>query len=421
MKTLLLLLVVLMFQPAPKSLGIPSSDKGWYARNIWAMTYFDGRLFVGTGNSSNKAPSGNAGPINIWTYSDDTGWQSEFTVDEEQIDRIAVIDGTLTIPGHDSREGWDFGNWYAREADGWVKHRNIPEAVHVYDIATYDGYMFAGIDGRRPRDGSIAVSTDHGESWTLQVIPGGVNTGGKPCTGEDPNPAIRNPAGRVYTFFTIAGELYANTVPMAEVACMDVGGIIGVNIQDLQNAHHVYAVQWTGQHFEPARIDLFGGTSANRVIYPTVFSEKTVYIAAETVNDHQWVPVGLFAVGADLAPQPLDVPSCQRPQDIKIYDSALYILCNEPTDSGWQMNVMTSCDLQSWEIGRSLRNTDVCAVICARTGGALCRSWGRHRCARGGTGGGGRGASKSDFADQQLRRWIRRVSSEVGRAIPLRI
>ena len=89
------------------SLGVPCADKVWYARNIWDMTFYDDRLFVGCGNSSNRGPAPNAGPINVWTYRESSGWHSEFTVDEEHIDRFDILDNVLTIPGHDSRDSWN--------------------------------------------------------------------------------------------------------------------------------------------------------------------------------------------------------------------------------------------------------------------------------------------------------------------------
>jgi hypothetical protein len=33
-----------------------------------------------------------------------------------------------------------------------------------------------------------------------------------------------------------------------------------------------------------------------RVARPTKFLDVTVYIGAETVNDHQWFPMGLFSI-----------------------------------------------------------------------------------------------------------------------------
>src|SRR5579871_5031174 len=90
LKPSFVLLTVFLLMPSfnissINSLGVPCLDKPWFARNIWDMIYFDNRVFVGCGNSSNDPPAPNAGPITVWTYQDGVGWQSEYKVDEEEI------------------------------------------------------------------------------------------------------------------------------------------------------------------------------------------------------------------------------------------------------------------------------------------------------------------------------------------------
>ncbi len=338
MKGLFFALLLLSLTPSvnPKSIGTPCSGKGWYARNVWAMTYYDNRLFVGCGNSSNNQPSSNAGPVNVWTYQDSTGWRSEFTVDDEQIDRFVLLDGVLTIPGHDAREGWRFGNWYTRAADGWEKHRNIPDAIHVYDITEYDGVLFAGIGGRYPEtEGSIAVSEDNGQSWRLQLIDWDENLAA-PCS------VIRLSSPRIYNFFTIDDALYANPTGGITVLCDHVDGRNRVEVQQ-------YAGYWNGRSFEAVPMDLFGQSEADRVEYPTVYAQKTVYIAAQTVNDHQWIPLGVSAISGDFQAQPVTIPLCTRPQALEVSNGVLYALCNEAVGGNWQVNVMMTCDLAVWE------------------------------------------------------------------------
>lgn len=43
-------------------LGSPFK-KAAYARNVWDMQLFGGKIYLGHGNSSNNAPSPNAGPV----------------------------------------------------------------------------------------------------------------------------------------------------------------------------------------------------------------------------------------------------------------------------------------------------------------------------------------------------------------------
>ncbi|MFD1952874.1 hypothetical protein ACFSL6_01455 [Paenibacillus thailandensis] len=184
--------------------GNPFSDKPAYARNVWDMQLFDNKIYIGHGNSSNSEPAPNAGPIPIVYYDLDTrkfvkpkvttynnAKQSKKIMkqaaDEEQIDLYKVLNGSIYIPGHDaSGENWDFGNFYKLEKDGWKKYRNIPNAIHVYDMAYYQGKLFAAISS----DGAeVLRSDDGGKSWK--------------------SIGYTSEGARAYTFFTLQNKLYA--------------------------------------------------------------------------------------------------------------------------------------------------------------------------------------------------------------------
>ncbi len=248
----LLLFVLLSTLPthAQQDLGIPCADKAWYARNIWDMIFFDGQLFVGCGDTT-----GNAGPIDVWAYSQATGWRSEFRVDEEQIDKFLVLDGILTIPGDDSRESWEYGNYYQRINSTWVKTRNIPGGVHVYDIIEWEDLRIAGIGINPPSNYPVAISTDRGASWDVMVVPQDANPGN---FSYDCNQWITMSAFRVYEFFTVGGNLYANTLPIRSYGC-DHGEHASRDLGTI--------VRWNGDGFVIDDLDLFADLStANRIV-----------------------------------------------------------------------------------------------------------------------------------------------------------
>lgn len=100
-----------------------------YARNVWDMHLWDGRIYLGHGNSSNLGPAVNAGPVDVISYDPATGgFATEFSVDDEQIDKFRVVGGKLHIPGHDPRDPWELGNFYVLEKAGWKKIRRSPRA-----------------------------------------------------------------------------------------------------------------------------------------------------------------------------------------------------------------------------------------------------------------------------------------------------
>ncbi|MFH2005886.1 MAG: hypothetical protein ABI333_04775 [bacterium] len=132
-----------------------------FARSIWDMHAFDGRIFMGAGDFM-----ANSGPTDVWTYREVNGQAAlevELTVDDEAVTMIHEADGLLMIPGIDSTESWDLGNIYVRASSAWTKHRTVPNGVHVYDMARYQGnyYVHRG-DGHKYQ---TLESTDGGQTW----------------------------------------------------------------------------------------------------------------------------------------------------------------------------------------------------------------------------------------------------------------
>ena len=80
-------------------LGNPT-QKRWpsgewiYARNPWSLKEFEGRIYVGSGNSNNPPPAANAGPVDLWALDAATGAfpeKPEYEVPDEQVDVFRII------------------------------------------------------------------------------------------------------------------------------------------------------------------------------------------------------------------------------------------------------------------------------------------------------------------------------------------
>lgn len=143
-----------------------------YARNVWDLQAYDGRLYIGGGNSSNLGPARNAGPVPLMSWDPVAKrFLREFVVDDEQIDVYYVFGQRLYTPGHDPRESWELGNFYRREPDGlWKKHRNIPKGIHTYAMHSAGGLLFAGLGTKA--GATVAVSRDEGETWAKTDLGG---------------------------------------------------------------------------------------------------------------------------------------------------------------------------------------------------------------------------------------------------------
>ena len=171
------------------SLGNPAASRYpacWQSlpRTPWDLAVFDGKLYVGFGNSSNQGPSANAGPVPLFAYDlKQRRWQQEATLPEEQISRFLVHGEQLWISGEDPRGSWRWGNLYRRKSWErlWWQQRRLPRFIHAHDLAVHQGRLVVagnvpdavahGAQGDR-HGSALAVSADAGQTWSVQRLAG---------------------------------------------------------------------------------------------------------------------------------------------------------------------------------------------------------------------------------------------------------
>jgi hypothetical protein len=169
-----------------------------YARNPWDLAAFDGRLYIGLGDASNRGPSANAGPVPLISYDPvSERFRQELILPEEQIDRFFLQDGSLWLPGDDPPQSWRWGNLYRRAAqDPWKQYRTLPRTIHAYALAWHQGRLFAAISiteavpdgvGTERHGSAVAVSADEGLGWSLIPLGG----------------------WRIFDFLKVDGQLFA--------------------------------------------------------------------------------------------------------------------------------------------------------------------------------------------------------------------
>lgn len=309
-----------------ENLGIPLQPRypdgdRIYARNPWDMIGFEGKLYIGSGNSANAGPARNPWPVVVLTYDPrHKTFDDSFVVDDDQIDVFHVFDGRLYIPGHDPKENWRLGNFYRLEDGRWTKHRNIPNGIHNYFMARHDGKLFAALGTRK--GAQIATSSDDGQSWTTQL------------------------AGfyRMHAFVTVAGELYATGIFHPDASRQRL----------MPDAHPAVVWQYAGEAgFEP-RGDLTGATmmpemevserSWMKLVQPQPLGEHAAYIAGRLHNDHQFVPMAVY-LARSLKPgavdvQQLDLPEGLRPWDLLASDGRLYVLATGVGEQDYLIHVL---------------------------------------------------------------------------------
>jgi hypothetical protein len=289
--------------------GAPFREASAYARNVWDMQRFGGRIHLGHGDAVD-----NAGPVALWSLDPASGRLSPgFTTDEEQVEGFRVLNGELYVPGLDPRAGWSLGTFYRLEARGWVRHRTIPRAVHTFDLAWHAGRLFAATGGRgRPGEPTLLASTDRGERW----VP------------------VADQVQRIYTLFELGGDLYA--APKLSTGGDTARGLLrfdGVRFR---------STGVTGAVLLPGLPD-----TAGRIVHPTAFRGELLYVvAAGAVN---WKPAALAVTRTlrDARAVPLPDPAAV-PYDLLVRGDTLYVLAAAPADTGYVVRVYATRRLDRW-------------------------------------------------------------------------
>jgi hypothetical protein len=305
--------------------SIYSETEQRYARNIWDMQLFQNRIYLGAGNSSNIGPAQNAGPVDIIYFDTDRQvFVNEYRVDDEQIDHFYIFNEMLYVPGHDPTQSWSWGNFYRKNSihHQWTKVRNIPEAIHNYDMAYLDGKLFAALG--TPDGAAIAVSDDMGESWQ------NINIG----------------SSRAYTFISLMGHLF-----------------IIKTIRDdeyLQNRRYANVYYYNGSDAFAVSVATFN------ILFPqTTFSDNpygkivrvnqvsnntSIYIGSYRHNDHQFYPIGVYTI-SDSEIKSIHFPQHLIPWDILIKGAYVAILSSENNGDGTYINkvfISRVDDLEHW-------------------------------------------------------------------------
>lgn len=214
----------------PERLGNPFLGKPVYSRNVWDLTVFDDKLFLGHGDSA--VNTGSFNPLNnakfegvpVWSYTPEGGFvaipvdgatTSLGGVDEEQIDRFVITENRMIIPGHDpiGRDNWRLGNYYIydAEANRFTKHRVLPDGIHAYDAYDDRGdlYFALGTASRKHKGSNgykglaqVAIVKPKGEKAWRGAGAGG-NTEAYLEDGLTWTSRLRG-----YELFTLAGGVY---------------------------------------------------------------------------------------------------------------------------------------------------------------------------------------------------------------------
>ncbi len=284
-----------------------------YARNVWDLKAYGGRIYIGEGNSSNEGPGQNASLAPIYFYDPAS---NSFTLSYQvmgcQVDVFYIFTDGLWTPGHDTVLDWNTGSdVFHMNADGtwsWL-YGQMPGEVHTYCMAEYDGKLFAA-------GYYIYSSTNRAATWTEL-----------------------SSQSRVHAFLQFPDQLYAVT-------------------------EYTYTYKYSGSGFSYksalSRSAPYPNTTLRtnetKIIHPCqltgISDSKTAYIGAYMHNDHQSLPFGVYIAtssGSSLSFSKVTaLPSNCRPWDIMLTNRTVYVLLEETNTVPTVNRVWASTNLTTW-------------------------------------------------------------------------
>jgi hypothetical protein len=311
-------------------LGNPSKERYGedrvYARNVWDMQAFGGKLYLGHGNSNNTGPAPNAGPVDVWSYDPTTHrFTSEYVVNEEQIASFRAAGSDLLIPGHDPRESWDRGNFYRKRSGRWLKYRTIPGGVHTFDILPFQDQLFAALGTEKGAE--VARSTDEGNTWVTHPMP---------------------ISSRAFTLFELQDRLYVCGLGLS--IAPQSGESVEAYLNRIGPVRPRISV-WDGNSFTDVPLEFFPNSKRSPyavVVRPVNFRGRLLYIGAEPTHEHHWTPLGLFVAAALDQVERIHLQPGEAPWDLLVHDEHCYLLTASPENGDYLIRVRVSADLKQW-------------------------------------------------------------------------
>ncbi len=140
-------------------IGKPFVQRTDYSRNVWDMTLWNGKIYLGSGDSTN-----NTGRTLIWTLDPSNDcFTSPSSTNDEQLDEYQIVNGGLCVVGHDNvyKNGGEL--LHVENGVGTLVGKIAP-AAHLYSLVSFGGALFTS-GGNWSGSDDVWRSTDGGATW----------------------------------------------------------------------------------------------------------------------------------------------------------------------------------------------------------------------------------------------------------------
>lgn len=291
-------------------LGNPFAEEsrtgGSFARNVWDMQLWEGKIYLGYGYADNAVL------VFALYYDPTTGvFQPEFLTNDSVIYHFEPSGNQLYFVGYDPvNEEGGLGDFYRRSSTGWERVHTVPVGSHTFDIIEYQDTLFVATVG------IIYSSVDKGQTWSQRY---------------SPRDTIKN-------LFLFGDELFA----------------FGFSELDPFQRYTIY--RYRNNQFVSVPVDFFPSASYGQygrkhgLGHITHLGETLLYIGVNDLTYPNFIPFAAYKASQIDQSQHIDLPATDVPYDITVRDGRAYILTNRFALGATEVSVVIygSDDLESW-------------------------------------------------------------------------
>ena len=314
-------------------LGNPmvSDGKTDRALNVWDLQIFDGKLYVGGGDTN-----ANAGPMNVWAYDlEQEKFTPEYKIPEEAILHFKVIDDELYIPAADPRGG-DANKFYRQAKNGqWTKYADPSvKLAHVRDVIKLGKNKILVVGNGRPSTKNkivqgAALTNDNGISF----VQAGVNN--TPDTGN----IVWIDYNWFFSVFTYKNKVYAPNSFLRDTGSYP--GSIAIydpKIQELVIDFDLGTEEFIPEDNVDAKKGKHGVETIYQIWHPIEYRDCLVYTAKSLSNvdvNNSIKKLYLNSLGFYLKkamgkpPVEVKLPHGAIGEDLLVINDELYVLANK--------------------------------------------------------------------------------------------
>ena len=298
-----------------------NNTDGVFARNMWSVTTYSSKLYLGNGNANNTGPAPNAGPAHVWSFNPTTMvFTDEFATHDYEFQMFRNYNGTAVIPGLNAMAPFVGAFYYHQPGVGWFEQRTIPSNIHLYDLIfplPNTGLLTAGsggLDSQGVLQSPVQLAPTNWQTW-VDV----------PCNG------MACPQEHFYRFFLLPdGKYYVNS----------------------HNGMYQYdpVAQNLIQLSSTVRQAMLPGTSFRVSAVSATFAGGKAYLAGRNDGGHHNEPQYLMWATSPTYVFQFPLPVFGSvPRDTRVLNGKLYLLSHQDLGGGVFLNyVHSTTNLQTW-------------------------------------------------------------------------